>query len=95
MIEQASFVYSSLTKAFLKKTKKQTDALKSLNISNKIDELKQIESISLQNRLNNLIIDKLKEINKLQSNIKLRDLEYTIKREKKYGFSKYSLPIVF
>ena len=38
---------------------------------------------------------KLKEIEQLQNNIKLEDLDYTTKRGKKYGFSKYSLAIAF
>ena len=45
--------------------------------------------------MNNLIIDKLKEIVQLQKNIKLDALKYTTKREKRYNFSRYSLPIVF
>ena len=36
-------------------------AFKSLYIPNKIDELKQIESIYPKNQLNHLIIDKLKK----------------------------------
>ena len=59
------------------RTKKQVDALKSLNLSYKIDELKQVQSIFLQNPLNDLIIDKLKEIKQLQNNTKLGNLEYT------------------
>ena len=43
--------------------------------------------------MNELIIDKLKEIKQLRNNIKLDDLEYTTKRGKNDGFSKYSLPI--
>ena len=31
----------------------------------------------------------------LQKNIKLDDLEYTVEREKRDNFNKYSLPIVF
>ena len=38
------------------------NALKSLKLSNKKDELKQIESTFPQNQLNDLIIDKLNEI---------------------------------
>ena len=49
----------------------------------------------LQNQLNDLIIDKLTEVKQLQNNIKLDELEYTTKREKNYGFSKYLLLIVF
>ena len=65
---------------------KQFDTLKSLNVFNKIDELKQIEIIFLQNQLNDLIIDKLKEIK--QSIMKLR-------KQINYGFKKYSVPIVY
>ena len=68
--------------------------MKSLN-PNKINELEQIESIFPKNQVNDLIIDKLKEIVQLQNNIKLDDLEYTKKRRKRYNFSRYSLPIVF
>ena len=49
---------------------KQFDTLKSLNFFNKIDELKQIEIIFLQNQLNDLIIDKLKEIKQINYEIK-------------------------
>ena len=51
------FTYYSLGKALENQTKK-----KSLNHSNNIDELKQIESISPKWQLNYLIIDKLKGI---------------------------------
>ena len=37
----------------------------------------QVQSIFLQNPLNDLIIDKLKEIKQLQNNTKLGSLEYT------------------
>ena len=60
MIEQAKFTYSPLGKALRKQTKKQVDALKSLNLSNKIDGLKQIENIFPQNQLNDKIIHNLK-----------------------------------
>ena len=46
-------------------TKKQVDALKDLNFSNKISELKQIESIFPKNQLNDLIIGKLQGIKQL------------------------------
>ena len=74
--------------------KKQVDALKFLNLSNKIDELKQIEHI-LKKQLNDLIIGKLKDIMEYQNNIKLDNLEHIAKRGKHYSISKYSLPIVF
>ena len=48
-----------------------------------------------KNQLNDLIINKLKEIMQLQNNIKLDDLEYATKRRKNYNFSRYSLTIVF
>ena len=57
--------------------------------------MKQIESIFPKKQLNDLIIDKLKEIMKLQNNIKLGNLKYTTKSRKSYNFSRYSLPIVF
>ena len=50
--------------------------------NNKIHELKQIDSIFPKDQLDDLIIDKLKEIRQLQNNIKLDNLEYTTKREK-------------
>ena len=62
-----------------KQAKKQVDALKSLNLPNKIDELKEIESIFQQNQLNGLIIDKLKEIKELNES-KSDNLEYMTKR---------------
>ena len=64
--------------------------MKSLNLSNKIEEFKQTESIFPRNQLSDLIIDKLREIMQLQSNIKLDNLEYTTKRGKRYNFSRYS-----
>ena len=68
MIEWARFTYSPLGKGLEKQTKKQCDALKFLNLPNKIDELKKIESIFSQNQLNGLIIDKLKEVKQLHDN---------------------------
>ena len=67
--------------------------MKYLNLSNKINKLKEIESIFSRIQLNDLIIDNLKEIMQLQNNIKLDDLEYTTR--KRYNFIRYSLPIVF
>ena len=49
-------------------------------IFNKVDKLKQIESIFQKNHLNDLIIDKPKEIMQLQDNVKLDDLEYLAKK---------------
>ena len=95
IIQQAKFTYSPLGKAFEKQTEKQVDTLKSLNLLNKTNELKQIENIFSKNQMDDLIIDKLKKIVQSQNNIKLGDLEYTTKRGKRYNFSRYSLPITF
>ena len=60
IIEQARFAYSPLVKALGKQTERKFDALKSLNLSDKIDELKQIEGTFPKHMLIDLIIDKLK-----------------------------------
>ena len=54
-IEEAEFTYAPLGKVFEKQRKKQLNALKSLDFSNKINELKQIERIFPQNHMNYLI----------------------------------------
>ena len=95
IIERAKFEYSPLRKAFEKQTEKQVGDLKSLDLSNKKDELKQIQSIFPQNLMSDLIPVKLKEIVKLQDIIKKDDLNYKPKRRKAYSFGKYSSPIVF
>ena len=59
---EAKFAISPLGKAFEKQTEKQVGALKSLGLSNKKDELKQIEGIFPQNLMNGFIRVKLKEI---------------------------------
>ena len=74
IIEQVTFTYSPLAKTFEKQTEKQVAAVKSLDISNKKDELKQIENIFPQILMNDLILPKLKEIVKLQDIIKKDDL---------------------
>ena len=66
MIEPARFAYSPLGKALEKQTEKQVDALNSLDLSNKKDELKKIEGTFPKTMLTDLIINKLKEIIKLQ-----------------------------
>ena len=58
VIEQAKCTYSPFGKALGKQTEKQIDALKSLNLSNKTNELKQIECIFPKNLLNDLVIYK-------------------------------------
>ena len=70
LIEQAKFAYSPLGKAFEKQTEKQIGDIKPLDLSNKKDELKQIESIFSENLMSDLIRAKLKEIGKLQDIIK-------------------------
>ena len=52
IIKQAKCTYSPIWKAFEKQTNKQVDALKSLNLSKKIDKLNKI--IFLQNQTNGL-----------------------------------------
>ena len=49
----------------------------------------------LNNMLNYLINNKLKEIMKFQDIIKTDDLHYKSGHQKNYNFTKYSLPIVF
>ena len=61
IIEQAKFTYSPLGKTFEKQTKEQVKAIKDLNISDKSNNLKQIEGIFPQNVLNDLISNKLKK----------------------------------
>ena len=94
-IEQAKFTYSPLGKALEKQTEKQFDALNSLNLSNKTDELKQVEGIFPKNLLNDLNIYKSRDVIKLKNIIKLIELDYESKLGKIYNFSKYALPIVF
>ena len=95
IIKQAKLAYSHLGKTFEKQREKQVGALKSLKLSNKKDELKQIEGMCPKNLMNDLIRDKLKEIVNLQYVIKTDELHYKSKRRKFYNFNKYSLPIVF
>ena len=56
--------------SFWKTKKKQPGVIESLDLSNKKDELKQIEGIFPQNLMNDLIHSKLKEIVILQDIIK-------------------------
>ena len=57
------FTCSRLGKGFEKQTEKQVDALKSLNLPNKIDELKQVESTFPKNQFNDLMINQKKSCN--------------------------------
>ena len=69
-------------KLFKNKQRIKLILLKYLNVSNKIDQLKQVGSLFPKIQLNDLIIDKLKEIKKLQNNINLDKLEYAKNRGK-------------
>ena len=71
-----------MAKNFEKQTKEQLIAIKDLNISNKTNAFKQIESIFPQNVLNGLISVKLKKIIELQNSIELDKLNY-----KNYDFN--------
>ena len=62
IIEKTKFTYSPLGLALEKQTEKQVGALKSLSFYDKTDELEQIESISPQNLMNDLILYRSKEI---------------------------------
>ena len=57
-MEEATFTYSPLGKALEKQTKKKVDALKSLNLYNKVDE-KKIEDIFPKGLLNDLATNKV------------------------------------
>ena len=60
---QAKFTYSPLGKPFEKQTEKQVNTMKFLKPSfDKPNELKQIENIFSQNRINKIISDKLEKI---------------------------------
>ena len=76
IIEQVKFKFFYLGKALEIQTENQVDALKSLNLSNKTVELKQIEGKFPKNLLNDLIIYKLQNIIKLQEVIKSNELDY-------------------
>ena len=76
IIEQDKFAYFSVGKAFEKQIGKQVGAIKSLDLSHKKDELKQIECIFPQSLMNDLICVKLKEIVKLKDIIKKDYLNY-------------------
>ena len=49
-------------KVFKEQTKEQANAIKDLNISDKINKLKQIENIFPQNLLNDLVTDQFKKV---------------------------------
>ena len=60
-MEKSKFTYSLLGKVLEKQTEKQVDALPSLNLSDKTDELKQTERIFPNNLLTNVINDRAKK----------------------------------
>ena len=72
IIEQAKFTHSPLIKSFEKQAKEQVKAIKDLNISDKANELKQIENFFPKELINNLISNKFKIIVELQNSIELR-----------------------
>ena len=74
-----------MRKSVEKQTEKKVGALKSLDLSNKDNELKQIEGI-FPTSLNDLIWVKLKKMVYLQEIIKKDDLIYKSKSEKTYNF---------
>ena len=82
IIQQANFAYCPLEKAVEKETEKQIDAINTRDISNKKDEVKQIESIFPLNLMNDLIRANLKELVKLQDIIKKDNLHYKSKWRK-------------
>ena len=79
-----------MAEAFEEQTEKQVNALKSLNIFDKINGLKEIEYIFPQNLLNDPIRDELKNIIELQNSIELNKLQH-----KNYDFNKVLLPTIF
>ena len=96
MTDQAKFTNSSLEKSLEKQTKKQVDSLQSLNLSYKIDVLDQMKSVFLQNQMNDLILDMLREIRQLENDTKLNDVDYKAKIwKKKHNFRKISFSIIF
>ena len=95
IIQQVKLACYELGKAFDKQTKKHVYALKSLNLSNKTDELKQIKGIFPKNLFNDLTTYKSQEIIRLQDVIKSNEVNYKSKRGKTYNFNIYPLTIVF
>ena len=89
IVEQAKFAYSPSGKASEKQTQKQVADLKSLDTSNKENELKNTKVIFPQN---DLIRFKLKEIANLKDIIEKDNLNYKSKQGKICNFGKYSLP---
>ena len=78
-----------------KLTQKQSDAINSLNLSDKTDELKETENIFLENQMNNLICNILKRISKLQDSGKLNMLDCTTKSVKNIIWVKFYCILYF
>lgn len=64
----------------------------SLDLTNKTEELNQLEDIFSQSRLNKLINERLKKIAKIENYIELSNLNSTSANN--YNFNKYLLLIV-
>ena len=76
ILNKLNLLIQLLVKAFEKQTEKQVSVLKSLNISHKINKLKQIEDIFSQNLMNDLIRNKLEKITELENSNGLSKLHY-------------------
>ena len=74
---------------------KQVGFIKSIDLFNKEDELKETEGISPQNMMNNLACANIKEIINLQDIIKTDELHYKSKGRKVHSFNEYYLSFVF
>ena len=82
MIEQAKFTYSPLVKALAKQIKKQIDSLQFLNLSNKIDELKQIEkSVFPENQI--LLFEVKSVLSPAQRGAGSETVKFSLKNQKK------------
>ena len=71
---------------------KQVGFIKSIDLFNKEDELKETEGISPQNMMNDLACANLKEIFNLQDIVKIDDKS---KGRKVHSFNEYYLSFVF
>lgn len=60
---------------------KQAKALESLNLSNKINQLKQVKDVFPDKQLNNLTEDSLKKVIELQKSIKINNSKLFINKK--------------
>ena len=74
---------------------KQVGVIKSIDLFDKEDELKETEGISPQNMMNDLACANIKEIINLQDIIKTDELHYKSKGRKVHSFNEYYLSFVF